>query len=300
MPQPALHLILAATALERWSNDAERVPFPVDDASCRNAFLHGSLAPDMGLFPGAAAPAVSWHVHRGGAAAIGRRLVASSDAVLRAFGWGWVGHVIADARIHPLVNAGAAVLLAEEGPLITAAEHRLVAHIRVELGIEGWCAGRSPLRVPSLSHVFDRASIEPFAKLLRGTYGRAFPTASLYAAHRGVTMFAQPCLQLARILASDLEAGTSAHAEQPDFLRLPGVRRALSALMRVTSPAYAFLNPVRPAAWLLECVTAELDGFVDALDVQIAGGLAALPDYDLNTGSPRPAGRVADGLEHVA
>lgn len=292
-----MHLLLAQRALDRWDRAPQRSPIALDDLPARNAFLHGSLGPDMGLFPGAD-PLASWHIHRGGGSDVARRLVAAADPVMRAFGWGWVTHVIADARIHPLVNDGGEALLRDpglnnDGRPPTPAQ-RLVAHIRVELGIEGWYAGRSgALRSTRLRHVFQRDSIEPLVDILRDTYAVPFESRPILAAHRGVPPFAAACVTLARLLAADLEQGGAGRAAERDFLRLPGVRRLVSSMVETTSPAYGFLNPVRPPGGLVDRVHAACEAFTTELDSYVADGLAGLPNYDLNTGALLTAGDAA-------
>jgi hypothetical protein len=297
MPQPAMHLLLAERALERWREDPERSPIPLADPPARNAFLHGSLGPDMGLFPGAD-PLSSWHVHRGGGSDVARSLVAAEDPLLRAFGWGWVTHVISDALIHPLVNLGADALLRDLGVHDAASQPRLrlAAHIRVELGIEGWYAGQSgPRRPARLRHVFHRASIEPLVDILRTTYDVDFATGPILAAHRGVSPFAAACVTLAHLLAADLRHAGPRRARERDFLRLPGARRVVSSMVEANSPAWAFLNPVRPAHWLVERVAAACDAYMGELQDYVDAGLGALPNYDLNSGARlgEPAAQVA-------
>jgi hypothetical protein len=285
LPQPELHVLLAEDALGHWLARPASAPFDAGDGACRNAFLHGSLAPDMGLFPGGAL-FVSHCVHRGGATEVGRRLVAAARSpVERAFAWGWLAHVLADARIHPLINEGGVALLEQERATVDIADC-LVAHIRVELGVEGWyTAQRNGRRRTRLVHVFDRAGIDRLAGTLGAVYGVGFDAREILAAHRNVTRFATLCSQLAELLAHDLAlAGEDAMPARADFMRLPGARRVASAVVARTSPLFAFLNPVRPEPWLLERIDAEIRAFAATLDELVHGGLASFPDYDLNTG----------------
>jgi len=283
MPQPALHLRFAGDSIDRWRQRPETAPFPTGDGACLAAFLHGALSPDMGYFPGAPGREISDAVHAGAGTRVARALLARHEPVLVAFGIGWLTHVIADARIHPLINAAAADLLAEEGVADPDRDHRLVAHVRVELGIEGFFAGTSCNARTPLRSVFDAQSIAPLHAILETVL--AFPIAlpRLLSAHHTVTAYAPVCGRLAAVLAEDL-ALTHAVREWGDFLRLPGVRRAASTVFPRTSPAFGFLNPVRPGAPLVEQVAAEIDAFPARLDRYLATGLRDMLDYDLDTG----------------
>ncbi len=48
----------------------------------------------------------------------------------------------------------------------------------------------------------------------------------------------------------------------------------------------AYLNPIPPGAWLLERVDAVVERFVALFDEHRSGGLASLPDCNLDTGQP--------------
>jgi hypothetical protein len=116
-----------------------------------------------------------------------------------------------------------------------------------------------------------------------------FETGPILAAHRGVAPFAAACLTLARMLAADLQRAHAVAAtvagDEHDFLRLPGVRRVASAMVAAASPAQGFLNPVRPAPWLVGRVRAECDALLVELGGYLMNGLETLPEYDLNTGT---------------
>jgi hypothetical protein len=76
VPHAAVHFLLASRVLERWEAAPAAAPFEVD-AATRNAFLHGSLGPDMGYFPGAD-PLLSRLAHYARTGALCRALVAEA------------------------------------------------------------------------------------------------------------------------------------------------------------------------------------------------------------------------------
>ena len=102
MPGVLVHHWLA---LRSWEHPALA---SVRGTSCEretwNAFLCGSLGPDMGMFPGGE-PLVSDLAHYVRAGDLANRLVDSARTeVQSAFAWGWVAHVLADIALHPLAR----------------------------------------------------------------------------------------------------------------------------------------------------------------------------------------------------
>lgn len=284
MPQPALHLALADDALACWARDPRSAPFDLSAPDACAAFLMGALAPDMGYFPGGSCVrALSDTVHAGGATDIARRLIAADDEHIRAFGAGWMTHVLADVRIHPLVNLGGAALLHDEGEEDPDDELHLVAHIRVELGLEGHFSRRRRIACDPLREVFDHLTLGRVATAITTNLDIDLDASALGTAQRALVSCVPYCEHLAGLLASDLERGRSDCCTE-DFLRLPGVRKVTSRLFPRTSPLFGFLNPVRPPIWLLQRVDAEVMNFASWFNELIADGLAGVPDFDLNTG----------------
>lgn len=284
MPQPGLHLALADDSLLRWLQQPSAAPFDLQSVESRTAFLLGALAPDMGFFPGgSAARPLSHAVHAGGAIIVARLLVGSRCEHVRAFGLGWTSHALADVRIHPLVNLAGAALLHDEGERDPGEDLRLVAHVRVELGLEACFARKRRTTTGSLNRALERA-------LLGTLHGAAailnvpLDPSQLLAAYRAVIACLPFCEHLASALAADLRRGPT-RVTSHDFLRLAGVRRAASLLIPRTSALFGFLNPVRPAPWLMQRVGAEVKGFAAFLDEVLADGLDDVPDFDLNTGA---------------
>jgi hypothetical protein len=285
MPQPALHLLLADDSLRLWLQQPSAAPFDVHDRTARGAFLLGSLAPDMGFFPGgSAARDLSVAAHAGGSTDFARVLLGAGTDTMAAFGWGWMSHVLADARLHPLVSLGGAALLHDEGTRDPDVGMRLVAHIRVELGLEGWFSRERSTPPAVLREVFTVADLRPVEEAARTVLHLDLEPSALLAAQRAVINCVPFCEQLAALLASDLRRGLS-HCSTDDFFRLPGVRRVASRLCAPTSPLFGFLNPVRPADWLLQRVQSEVTHFAGFFAELAAGGLEGVPNFDLNTGA---------------
>ncbi len=94
-----LHLHLATGAFRSaFGDDPPRRP------AQHAAFLAGSVAPDLGFFPGGPS-AFSQRVHHQSTADLVRSLLAvADDEIEAAFAAGWALHVCTDVTTHPVVN----------------------------------------------------------------------------------------------------------------------------------------------------------------------------------------------------
>ena len=157
MPQPIFHLYLAERpavldAARIWDNDV------------RNAFLHGAVAPDVGFFPGGERQ-LSHLVHHARTGDMCRALLAGAEnAVERAFAYGWLTHVLADAFLHPIINEWCEQKLGAGA----SADDLLRLHVQLELGMD--VLHVTTVRregVPSFQSTFDEASIAFLARAYR-------------------------------------------------------------------------------------------------------------------------------------
>lgn len=281
MPAPALHFLLAGRVYEAWERTPVRAPFhPGPDT--RNTFLHGSIGPDMGYFPGGDS-LLAELAHYARTGAFCRALVdeAATD-VERAFAWGWVTHVLADVAIHPLVNEACGELLAGSrvplwGDAVTE------AHLRVETGLDAAFHARDPgLRRLRTLPAMDASSFRGMQRAYGRTFGAAPPMDSLLRSHRQVTRLLGPAAHVrglaARAVAEDgWLSGRLARAgfQGAALLSAPG------------SHARGLLSPVRPSAWLMEEVDQIATGFADWFDSHYVTELRFLRDYCLDTGEPQ-------------
>jgi hypothetical protein len=252
----------------------------VDDAAAVNAFRHGSLGPDMGLFPWSE-KLISQLAHTNRTGVVARELVnAASTEIQRAFGWGWVSHVIADAAIHPLVNDAAERFDADSA---VADAELLVRHVTVEVGLDAFYARRTPdlLKVP-LRSAFGPRDLDYLRGSLLRTYGVEFDRPALDATHRNVTRFYRLYLVLQRMIATEQTNLVAGSDSVPAPLK--ALRFLLSGFVQTSSPTYGFLYPVVPDERLLDRVGSVVRDFDERLDALLDGGLSDLPDYDLETG----------------
>ncbi len=293
LPNFALHTLLASRVGERWTCGAV-APFDAADPVSRNAFFHGAIGPDMGMYPGGD-HLLSALVHRVRSGQLTRTLIetARSD-VQRAFAWGWLTHVLADRELHPVVNQVAATSLGWEEPRYQSPE-QMGAHVRVEMGLDAEYVGRHPFLWGVRLH---SAAREPLVGFIQGalfdTYGIWFDGVGIVRSHQAVLRFHRQVLLVARHTAR----AWGAQVPPTPALRAVGVVMGLlqSVTAAVAPPTtVAFLDPDRPSPALRRRVDDVIDGFPGLVDHHRATKLAALPDYDLETGgieepsSPTPS-----------
>lgn len=276
MPQPALHLLTADITLRRWRDRPQLAPFDAGDEVAVNAFYHGSLGPDYGLFPGgdAALAAIS---HTGRTSVLLRELLrrAVTPAQL-AFAYGWLTHTLADVAIHPLINRAAAD---HAGTAYTLADH-----VCIEVGVDVHFVWRhATLRRLRLRPAFDRAGFTFFADAVRSTHAYDVSTAQLTQMQRGMLHFTHAALHFTTTLARDLCWDPNGSA--PENRATAALWHLLTAVSSRRSTIHAWLNPVRPAAWLAADVGAALVTLQHTIDAHVATGLQELPDYNLENGT---------------
>jgi hypothetical protein len=275
MPQPALHLLLARQTVDRWRTAAD-APFDVADDAAVNAFMHGSLAPDMGNFPGGSrALARLVHTHRSGDVQRALLDLASTECE-RAFAWGWLSHILADVLIHPLVND-----VVERRTNVRIPE--IVEHVRVEVGIDVWfCWQHRALDKLRLRPAFDSAGYTFLARAL-SVANAGVSEGQLAQMERGLIMFSHAALHFATTVARELCWRDAA----------PGHAPLGSALLWHTATLFsprnsvvnAYLNPHVPEPRLVRRVESALRRFDTMLNESIADRAANLPNYDLEDGT---------------
>ncbi|HET9984637.1 MAG TPA: zinc dependent phospholipase C family protein [Longimicrobiales bacterium] len=276
MPLPSVHYALARGVMERWALRPAQAPFDPAAPAARNAFYHGSLGPDMGLFPGGVTE-LSLLAHRERTGDLTRVLVASARTpVERAFAWGWLTHVLADVAIHPTLNGYALRLLLETGQDPDDAEAMAAAHSRFELGLDIYMTVRDPAAAAvRLRPCFRPADTRFLVDAYRAVYRRDFPGDAFARSHRATTAMANALMRLERLHA------LAAPAPRPRPLRpvLLGIRRGLAP--RLSRLNAAFLRPLAPPPGLLRVLRETARDFCDLVHRHQATRLAALGNPDL-------------------
>ena len=281
MPGVALHLEVATSALDALMGSTRDLPFdPTSDVHL-NAYYHGAIGPDLGYFPGCyrTLSDLSHCVRTGLLTKTILRLAQTPEQ--KAFAWGWLTHVLADRHVHPLIGRGVGEIV--EGcrhTFVDGSSHPL-EHLQIEMGVDAWFAVRSEtIRDVRLAPAFDDRTIGFLARAYAATYGVAIPTSRFLASHRHAG------LRASQGLASIGWIGALMEEDEASVL-LWSVRwllkRAYSAApLRGVSLAY--LNPVRPSAWLLDEVRETIAGLPDTIICEWISGAASLEDRNLDTG----------------
>lgn len=275
MPQPALHLLMGRQKLARWAT-TRGAPFDIEDPAAVNAFLHGTLAPDMGNFPGGSSElAHAVHTERTGDVVRGLMRAAVTPAET-AFAWGWLSHVLADVEIHPLVNASA-LRRSHDSTL------RLSEHVRVEVGMDVWFCCENPLLDGlRLRPAFDQRGYAFLRDVLNESLSVRVTTTQLTRMERGLMIFSHAALRFARGAARQLS------------WRRPGPRPTLGdrvvwhAATRISaadSVVHAYLKPYLPDDALIH----ETERAIARVHSQFhhceRAGLDELPSVNLEDGS---------------
>lgn len=278
MPQPALHLLLAERMIRHWREHPGLAPFRLADERVVNAFRHGCLAPDYGLFPGGDRElAAIAHTRRTGT--LLRAVFAhASRPDQHAFAWGWLTHTLADVAIHPLINAAAAVR--------ASGVPTLADHVRVEVGVDVALTWQhASLRLLRLRPAFDRDAFSFLAGAVRETHDYEVSTSQLTRMQTGMMRFTHAALHFATSLARDVcwDGHVNAAARRhPGTTALWCVATAFSP---GTSMVNAYLKPVQPAPDLLAATARALDELESAIDGHVASGISELPEYNLENGT---------------
>lgn len=274
MPHVALHLMLAERVLRRWDRAPLDAPF-APGPETRNAFRHGALGPDMGFFPGADAT-LSRLAHHARPASLTRALVAEARThAERAFAWGWLTHVLADAAIHPLVNARCGELRhGDRARPVTSAEAE-AEHVAVEMGLDAAVLAREPeIAGVRLAPAFTRPMEMRFVvRAYRAAYGASPCAGAVLDAHRRVCRVL-PALSAVHRMARVAGGGVAL--------------AALRAAMPAGSGARGLFSPAAPPAWLTAAVDDVVDGFEDWFAGHYRSGARFLRELDLDTGDPIP------------
>lgn len=282
MPGVALHFVLADRALGAWRTRVSAPPFDLDDPVALNAFYHGAVGPDLGYFPGGDR-LLSDLAHCVRTGALTRCLITSARTVReRAFAWGWLTHFLADEAIHPIIGRGV-------GELLTGCRHQFVdgasnmlAHLRVEMGLDAWHAERAPaVRGRRLKDVFGSGEIRFLVRAYEATYGVGMNAGSFLRSHKAATRRVGQALGTIRIVAALMD---STGLPVPSALRR--LLRAAYDRDALRSVGLAYLNPVHPSDWLLEEVAAAIREHSARFLEQFESEAAMLGDVNLDTGRP--------------
>jgi len=283
MPGIVLHTLLSERALFAWRLRPTVAPFDVSDRDQVALFFKGSIAPDMGYFPGGF-PRLSTLAHDFRTADLARELVASAEsAAERAFAWGWVSHVLADLLVHPFVEAACRPGSEEGDERSDPAVDLHVRHLRIELGLDARLLGR------------DGGSVLRAWRNLRTGPGPGFVSSAFRAVHGGevspaevarsdlaITRFVPLLLRYTNLVA------TGARVTGATAGWLPGPAAATRSLLGSATQLPFAAAPLSPSPQLLRFTHRALRQFPPLFHHHHDTGLELLENRNLGTGLPLP------------
>jgi hypothetical protein len=279
MPGIIIHTLLGSRLLDRWTQRPAEAPFSPGDPEHRNTFLSGCSGPDMGMYPGGKwlFSNLAHYVHSG---ELTRNLVREArNDVERAFGWGWATHVLADALIHPLINLAAGEVRGC-APLTYYDDPSL--HLAVEYGADG----------SHFSH-WQKLGLGPFPYLPRSmagyvsrafqaTYGPAVREIAIESSLVAWGRFHGFIIALAGAASRKLYGHSASHKT---IHNVGGMAATfLSGTFARHSPLYGATHPIAPSPKVVSLIEQTMDHFLDLFCKLQSDNLAALPDYNLDTG----------------
>ena len=285
MPNAGVHLLLVGTVLERWRASAMTAPFDPNTPDVVRAFLHGSLAPDIGYFPGGVR-LFSELAHLVRPADLARALLGvARTPEQRAYAYGWATHLLADAMIHPLLNeAGGEYLYGDRRRPVSSTED-VITHMRLELGLDAAVLARFPV----LGDLRCDGNVSPgtiagLSQAFLDLYGWSPADESLHASHRLSGRLSRIALTVNRVHSSTFR-GWPAHRATRALVAAAAVPLLGLTRGRASAPVLnAVMRPLPGPPWLVDAVADIVRSFAADFDERCAAGLEALPNVNLITG----------------
>ena len=284
MPGHAVHLEIARAMLDR--QPTSHMPSWAGNAESRNAYLHGALNPDLGLFP-FGDPSVTDLSHHARTAELVRNLVAfATDEPETAYAWGWVTHFVADTHLHPIINRACsehagkppgATMIWSEAPGI---------HMRVELGLDVVRLVRNEeLRDVRLRDFLRGPRISFVQRAFQETYGVTIHPRSLRRGHQVLGQGQKALFAIGDTLGRQ-HLGEPRRPRDLALTLLYGPARWVGGRLSVDSIPYAITHSLPPQGWLEEAVLAALDELPERFTELLSGALRDLPNLNLDNGEP--------------
>jgi Zinc dependent phospholipase C len=283
MPGPAIHLLAALDVLRALETGPG--PFPVDDSACRNAFLCGSLGPDMGYCPGGDR-FLSDLAHYVRSGELARNLVRSAQTPCqRAFAWGWVSHILVDVRGHPLINHGSAEHLLGDRNLSVSYEEDPATHVLVESGLDAiWSVTDPRASALVLRTAWDAGSVSALVRGFEGAYAAPFHASLMLTSHRASLRGTPWFMLLNRIHGARwLRRKLPLRDRLFQWFALAPAQ-FFSGYSGQGSLLRAITHSVRPASWLVDAAGELLRQHPAEFLAHFKTGLEELPDYNLDIG----------------
>ena len=282
MPCATIHLRLAGSAWTAWEDGRLAPPFSLD-AGTRDAFLHGSLAPDLGFVPGVERLVSDLaHYHR--PADLARAVMAEAGTEREhAFAWGWVAHVLGDVALHPEVGRAVGEELYRDRTRRVNAVEDVETHVSIEVGLDAQVlSAHGDTPAPPARPFFDGRSAGLLVNALRKVYGLTLSPERLASWHRTAVIRTRRWPAALRALSRAYPLVPGSRVSRVDPWR--PTLRVLRLFARRGTAASGFFRPRPAPGWLLESVQAEARTFPARLAPFLERGLLTLENRNLESG----------------
>ncbi|MEZ4422609.1 MAG: zinc dependent phospholipase C family protein [Gemmatimonadota bacterium] len=293
MPCATIHLALAGRALREWESAPSTAPFRIAPHTV-DAFLHGSMGPDLGFVPGTDR-FLSVLAHYVEPAGLLRELARGArDEREAAYAWGWAAHLVGDVVLHPRVGHACGEVVRGDPSVRLNALEDVETHVSVEVGLDILTLRADPdIPRPPTRPLFDARTVGFLTDAFRRAYGIPLEERIVLESHRTATVRTARWPWALQVL--DRARGLSRGRPQLAVRGLVGLARQFT---RTGSALRGFLAPRRPPAWLVTEATEEAARFPDRMRVLIDTGLESLENRNLESGEPN--GRDDPHPESVA
>jgi hypothetical protein len=195
------------------------------------------------------------HGHRSGDLARAIRHE-SRDEVQIAYSCGWFTHVLADQAIHPLINRAAGEWRGGAGATPLTAKDDLLAHVRIEMGLDGYVGRRHTSGPdPRSLHPFDAHRLDFLSRAYRLTFGIHLSPSMMDRGPGRLRRLSPLLLAWCRLRGERSPVSRRSPSSGPETTRRNVGVTGLQL-------AHGLLNPIPPSVWLIRTMLREVTGFL--------------------------------------
>jgi len=292
MPCATVHLLLAGRIMADWEEGRAPSPVSFQRPEIRDAFLHGTIAPDMGFMPGVDR-LISELAHYQAPADLTRALLNSArDEEGEAFAWGWATHVLADVEIHPIIGRGVGEWLYGDRTIRVDAGENVAEHVSLEVGLDiSILLEESGIPLPPHSPRFDSDRAAQVEAALHEVYRLRWDRSHLLQMNRQAIRLTRWWPQTLRLLARRGIGGEGAPVRRRRDRIATSILGRAQALSPEGSPARGFLGPRLPPEWVRNEVSRAVGRLTERFHSLVPGRLSAMENQNLETGEEAGPGR---------
>lgn len=251
----------------------------------KNALLLGTIAPDIGSFPGGNA-IISDLSHYYLTGDLVKNILSSAKCNLTTnFAIGWLSHYFADIEIHKLINYAVGELLYNDRSIAVDYDETPQDHFRIEFGLDGLMFYQLNLPQPEFimpgSAILD-ANFLPSA--FEQTYKKEFKIEDFEVCFRSSTKYSKIISEISVAHASRFLNGKLPTWCLPVYFKQYLPARLLSLALGRRFPHYGLGAVVKPQAWLVTETIGAINVVVQKTIYCILNKQTVLENIDLVTG----------------